>query len=397
MEGRGLVREAPLDLYHQDPAFVQKIGTDKDTPQGALTGFQNYESGYDNPPLNSKGPSARASRVGHGHRPQHLRRLQLVRHRLPGGEQHSRRRQVPGHPRSRDALDSHRPLFCQRQSAAAHRVRRAAWPVKPVQFRLPRRSANVVPADGLPAVRERPVRTGLPGQRHRDHSEEGLNVMAYNRCIGTRYCANNCPYKVRRFNFFNYNDRPIQNVKLPVLGVTNELFLGPFAGRDGPLTYKGSPESLMLQKNPNVTVRIRGVMEKCTYCIQRIEEAKISQLRKSNNDGIGLGQHHHRHRFVQGRLPAGLPGGGDNLRQSQRRRQQGLDRSRRTTATTACSRTSACARAPAISAASATRTPAMPGAAQRGPHQRSPVIEEDDGARFHTRGNAARGSQREET
>jgi molybdopterin-containing oxidoreductase family iron-sulfur binding subunit len=119
------------------------------------------------------------------------------------------------------------------------------------------------------------------------HSEEGLNVMAYNRCIGTRYCANNCPYKVRRFNFFNYNDRPIENVKLPVLGVTNELYLGPFAGRDGPLTYKGSPESLMLQKNPNVTVRIRGVMEKCTYCIQRIEEAKIDQLRKSNNGGAG--------------------------------------------------------------------------------------------------------------
>jgi molybdopterin-containing oxidoreductase family iron-sulfur binding subunit len=120
-------------------------------------------------------------------------------------------------------------------------------------------------------------------------NEEGLNVMAYNRCIGTRYCANNCPYKVRRFNFFNYNDRPIQNVKLPVLGVTNELYLGPFAGRDGPLTYKGSPESLMLQKNPNVSVRIRGVMEKCTYCVQRIEEAKIAQLRRSNDTGDGSG------------------------------------------------------------------------------------------------------------
>jgi molybdopterin-containing oxidoreductase family iron-sulfur binding subunit len=121
------------------------------------------------------------------------------------------------------------------------------------------------------------------------HNEEGLNVMAYNRCIGTRYCANNCPYKVRRFNFFNYNDRPIQNVKLPVLGVTNELYLGPFAGKNGPLTYKGAPDTIALQKNPNVSVRIRGVMEKCTYCVQRIEEAKIGQLRKSNENGAGSG------------------------------------------------------------------------------------------------------------
>ena len=118
------------------------------------------------------------------------------------------------------------------------------------------------------------------------HNDEGLNVMAYNRCIGTRYCANNCPYKARKFNFFNYNERPIQNVKLPLLGQVGELYLGPLAGRDGPLTYKGSPESVMLQKNPNVTVRMRGVMEKCTYCVQRIEEAKIAQLRRTNQIGV---------------------------------------------------------------------------------------------------------------
>ncbi|MEM9825791.1 MAG: TAT-variant-translocated molybdopterin oxidoreductase [Planctomycetota bacterium] len=98
------------------------------------------------------------------------------------------------------------------------------------------------------------------------HTDEGLNAMAYNRCIGTRYCANNCPYKVRRFNYFNYNEEV-------GVGYGWNAFPSNIESADRRL------ESLSL--NPEVTVRGRGVMEKCTYCVQRIEAAKITARRET--------------------------------------------------------------------------------------------------------------------
>jgi molybdopterin-containing oxidoreductase family iron-sulfur binding subunit len=94
-----------------------------------------------------------------------------------------------------------------------------------------------------------------------NHSAEGLNQMAYNRCVGTRYCANNCPFKVRRFNWADYTTAD--------LFVRNETNLP-----DGKsLFYEDNLTRLVL--NPDVTVRSRGVIEKCSMCVQRIQEGKI--------------------------------------------------------------------------------------------------------------------------
>ena len=94
------------------------------------------------------------------------------------------------------------------------------------------------------------------------HSPDGLNQMVYNRCVGTRYCANNCPYKVRRFNFFNFRD-----------WYKDEYY---------------ESESFGAMHNPEVTVRSRGVMEKCTFCVQRIMEGR-QEATKEGEEFTGKG------------------------------------------------------------------------------------------------------------
>lgn len=104
-----------------------------------------------------------------------------------------------------------------------------------------------------------------------NHSSEGINQMAYNRCIGTRYCANNCPYKVRRFNWFDYQG-------------ADSFYADTIFDND---EWNLSDDLTRMVLNPDVTVRSRGVMEKCSFCIQRIQEGKLGAKKAGRklNDG----------------------------------------------------------------------------------------------------------------
>ncbi len=242
IEGRGLVREATLEGYRKDEEFVTKIAGDEELPK-------QLPSLYTHPPLTAPQqwgmtvdlntctgcsacviacqaenniPIVGKLQVGHGRAMHWIRIDRYYASAKPYNQDHG---EWPENPEI-----VHEPMMCQH-------------------------------CENAPCETVCPVNATI-------HSEDGLNVMAYNRCIGTRYCANNCPFKVRRFNFFDYNQRPIGKTKVAGFSVYEEYL--------GPLTEKGAADTMKLQKNPNVTVRMRGVMEKCTYCVQRIEEAKIS-------------------------------------------------------------------------------------------------------------------------
>lgn len=105
-----------------------------------------------------------------------------------------------------------------------------------------------------------------------NHSSEGLNQMAYNRCIGTKYCANNCPYKVRRFNWYDFNGADSFTGNLYEDGRRDDI----------------NDDLTRMVLNPDVTVRSRGVMEKCSFCVQRLQEGKL----KAKKDGVPLQDHH---------------------------------------------------------------------------------------------------------
>jgi len=267
MEGRAIVREANADYYAEHPNFANKMGVESHAPanygkddskslQEKSTNQYRGNSAYEHPSFSKPAPNVKVWKDNED--------------KFPAVQQWGL------------AIDMNSCTGCAACVVACQsennipivgkeqvlRGREMHWLRIDRYFAAEKYDQSEVPEDvqvsfmgmmcqhceNAPCEQVCPVNATV-------HDSQGLNVMAYNRCVGTRYCANNCPYKVRRFNFFDWNKRKI-----------GEFYKGPLGAVEEPELHK-------MQANPNVTVRMRGVMEKCTYCTQRIEAAKIDQKR----------------------------------------------------------------------------------------------------------------------
>ncbi|WP_395749504.1 TAT-variant-translocated molybdopterin oxidoreductase [Prosthecobacter sp.] len=267
MEGRALYREGTLDTFNKDTAFAQKTGMDGHIPENisfykGQVGVKSEENpdGFDYEKQHQWGMTIDLSKCigctaciiacqSENNIPV-VGKDQVRKGRVMQWIRMDRYFAVPKWGKNNVEQESTFP----EDNATPEQLENAEMVHQPVACQQ---------CEAAPCETVCPVNATV-------HTPDGLNAMAYNRCIGTRYCANNCPYTARRFNWFDYNKRnPLIDTK--VLGMTvGNLYAGP-------LGEKKEDESLRLQRNPNVTVRMRGVIEKCTYCVQRLESAKILQ------------------------------------------------------------------------------------------------------------------------
>jgi len=265
MEGRDLVREANLDEYQKNPAFVKEIGMESHTPP-VLGEYGNAMSPQERATKIPRGGSMYATPQFDGH---HQWGMSIDLNTCIGCNacvvacQAENNIPIVGKDQVLRGREMHwirLDRYYSSGTADAEAFGGAGNKELPEDPQVSLQPVACMQCELAPCETVCPVNATV-------HDDEGLNTMAYNRCIGTRYCANNCPYKVRRFNFFDWNQRRLDSLYLSQLGP------------------KGMPELVKMVKNPEVTIRMRGVMEKCTYCVQRIQNGKIQHKVKMAQTG----------------------------------------------------------------------------------------------------------------